>query len=65
MSIFEKSMWSDHSDEDLLRLCHRYGIESECDLNMSLLIGSGITKLTNRKHVETVLTDFEYEVAFG
>jgi len=54
-----------HTDEELMRLCYEYGIESECELNMSLLIGSGITKLTNRDHVETVLTSFEYDMAYG
>jgi len=54
-----------HTDEELMRLCYHYGIESECELNMSLLIGSGITKLTNRDHVETCLTGIEQELAFG
>jgi hypothetical protein len=62
---FDKLAWLMHTDEELMRLCYEYGIESECELNMSLLIGSGITKLTNRDHVETVLTSFEYDMAYG
>jgi hypothetical protein len=61
----EQLMWLTHSDEELLQLCYRYGIEAECEINMSLLICSGITKLTNRGHVEVCLTSFEQEVAFG
>jgi hypothetical protein len=64
MNIY-KQMWLNHTDEELMRLCYQYGMESECELNMSLLIGSGVTKLTNRDHIETVLTSFEQEVAFG
>jgi hypothetical protein len=64
MNIY-KQMWLNHTDEELMRLCYHYGIESECELSMSLLIGSGITKLSNRDHVETCLTGMEQELAFG
>lgn len=61
----EQLMWLTHTDEELIQLCYEYGIEDECQLNMSMLAGSNIIKLRNRDHVETVLTSFEYDMTYA
>jgi hypothetical protein len=50
-------MWDAFTDSDLYNLCFDYGIESEC-----VMLGY---RLINRDHVERVLTDFEYDLAFA
>jgi hypothetical protein len=49
-------MWDEFTDNDLYNLCFEYGIEAEC-----IMLGS---RLINRKEVEQVLTNFEYDLAY-
>ena len=50
-------MWNDFTDVELYNLCLGYGIEAEC-----VMLGN---RLINRQEVESVLTQFERELAFG
>jgi len=59
----EKTMqnqWSDFDDFDFACLCHSYGIEEECVFAAILPV-----KLANRAQIEALLTEFEFELAFG
>ena len=59
----EKTMenqWAEFDDFELACLCHGYGIEEECVFEAILPV-----KLANRAKIEALLTEFEFELAFG
>jgi hypothetical protein len=49
-------MWADFNDYELAKLCYTYGMEEE------LKWGDDLT-LLNREFIETLLTDFEMDLA--
>jgi hypothetical protein len=51
-------MWNEFSDYELAQLCYNYGIEEE------LVFADNLT-LANRTYIETLLTEFEYDMAYG
>lgn len=51
-------MWSDFSDFELAQLAGQYGLEDSLNFNDRL-------ELSNRDEVETLLTNFELDNAFG
>ena len=53
-------MWEDFSDYELACLCAEYGMAELCVFSEMLPV-----KLANRAEVETNLTQFELEMAFG
>ena len=55
-----QNQWSGFDDFELACLCHNYGIEEEC-------VFAGILPVTlaNRAQIEALLTEFEFESAFG
>jgi hypothetical protein len=55
-----ENQWSGFDDFELACLCHTYGIEEECVFAAILPV-----KLANRAQIETLLTAFEFELAFG
>jgi hypothetical protein len=55
-----ENQWSGFDDFELACLCHDYGIEEECKFANILPV-----VLANRKQIETLLTEFELELAFG
>lgn len=54
--MIHRDMWADFSDFELAKLCYTYGMESE------LVFADDLT-LANRDFVETLLTDFEMDLA--
>ena len=55
-----QNQWSGFDDFELACLCHSYGIEEECVFESILPV-----KLANRAQIEALLTEFEFEMAFG
>jgi len=55
-----ENQWDGFDDFELACLCHGYGIEEECQFASILPV-----VLANRKQIETLLTEFEFELAFG
>ena len=51
-----RDMWSDFNDYQLAKLCYTYGIEEE-------LVWADDLTLANRGFIETILTDFELDLA--
>jgi hypothetical protein len=49
-------MWADFNDYELAKLCYTYGMESE------LVFADDLT-LANRSFIETLLTNFEMDLA--
>jgi hypothetical protein len=54
--IIHRDMWSDFNDYELAKLCYTYGMEEE------LVFADDLT-LANRDFIETLLTDFEMDLA--
>lgn len=54
-----KTQWADFTDSELVDICFDYGIEQECEIDFAN------KSLKNRVHVEWVLTDFEYDIAYA
>ena len=54
--MITKDMWADFNDYELAKLCHTYGMEHE-------LVWSNDLTLANRDFIETLLTDFEFDLA--
>lgn len=50
-------MWTDFDDKTLVLLALQYGLADEIEIDARGLL--------NRSHVERVLTDVEFEMAFG
>lgn len=55
-----KNMWSGFDDFELACLCHDYGLVDACKFQQILPI-----KLANRDEIESLLTQYELEMAFG
>lgn len=55
-----ENQWIGFDDFELACLCHSYGIEEECVFENILPV-----KLSNRAQIEALLTEFEFELAFG
>lgn len=53
---FTRDMWADFNDYQLAQLCYSYGMEKELEWADDLT-------LSNREFIETLLTDFEMELA--
>jgi hypothetical protein len=51
-------MWDEFSDFELATLAGQYGLEDS-------LIFSGDLSLANRSEIETLLANYEFEMAFG
>ena len=51
-----RDMWADFNDYELAKLCYTYGMEEE------LVFADDLT-LANREFIETLLTDFEMDLA--
>lgn len=54
--MIHKDMWADFTDHELAELCYSYGMEEE------LVFADNLT-LANRDFIETLLTDFEMDLA--
>jgi len=59
MEKIMKTQWADFTDSELVDICFDYGIEQECEIDFAN------KSLKNRVHVEWVLTDFEYDIAYA
>ena len=55
-----ENQWVDFDDFELACLCPGYGIEEECVFEGILPV-----VLANRAQIEALLTDLEFELAFG
>ena len=53
---FAKTMWAEFNDYELAKLCYNYGMEEELEWSDHLV-------LANRDFIETLLTDFEMDLA--
>ena len=53
---FTRDMWCDFNDYQLAKLCYTYGMEKE------LVFADDLT-LANRDFIETLLTNFELDLA--
>jgi hypothetical protein len=51
-----RDMWVDFNDYQLAKLCYTYGMEEE-------LVWADDLTLANRGFIETILTDFELDLA--
>jgi len=51
-------MWNDFSDFELAQLAGTYGLQDYVDFNDQL-------RLSNREHLEAILTEYEYALAWG
>jgi len=54
--MVNRDMWVDFNDYELAKLCYTYGMEDE------LVFADDLT-LVNREFIETLLTDFEMDLA--
>lgn len=55
-----QNQWADFDDFELIQVCFDYGIEEECKIEGILPV-----TLSNRKEIETLLTEFELDMAFA
>lgn len=55
----ENIMWNDFDDYSLILLAQQYGLRSEIELDERECL------LTNRDHLEVVLTNYEMDRAFA
>lgn len=55
-----QNQWSGFDDFELACLYHDYGIGDECQFSEILPV-----KLANRAKIEALLTQYEFELAFG
>lgn len=55
-----ENQWSGFDDFELACLCHDYNLEDVCEFAQILPV-----KLANRAEVESLLTQYEFELAFG
>jgi hypothetical protein len=60
MEKIMKNQWSDFDDFELACLCADYGYEDALEIVEILPV-----KLANRAQIETLLTQHEFEMAFG
>lgn len=51
-------MWKDFTDWELAEIAAQYHLQDELEFNSDLA-------LMNREHIETLLTQTEFEMAFG
>lgn len=58
MIVKVDNMWNDFSDFELSELAGTYGLEDSLVFNDRL-------QLVNRNEIETLLTQYEHELAFG
>lgn len=55
-----QNQWNAFDDFELACLCHDYGIGDVCEFSEILPV-----KLANRAVVESALTQYEFDMAFG
>lgn len=55
-----ENQWSEFDDFELACLCHDYGFVDEIDFAQLLPV-----KLADRSKVESMLTEYELQLAFG
>ena len=60
MGDIMQNQWSSFDDFELACLCHNYGIGDACEFSEILPV-----KLANRAKIEALLTQYEFELAFG
>jgi hypothetical protein len=60
MGDIMQNQWSDFDDFELACLCANYGYEDVLDIVEILPV-----KLANRAEIEALLTEHEFELAFG
>lgn len=60
MEKIMKNQWSDFDDFELACLCADYGYEDALEIVEILPV-----KLANRAEIEALLTEHEFELAFG
>jgi hypothetical protein len=60
MGDIMQNQWSGFDDFELACLYHSYGIGDDCEFSQILPV-----KLANRAKIEALLTQYEFELAFG
>jgi hypothetical protein len=60
MEVLMENQWSGFDDFELACLCADYGYEDALDIASILPV-----KLANRAEIEALLTEHEFEMAFG